>query len=152
MMKRDKKLAEALDQQLEGDSQNGGNLNPELRELQETAAWLRAQKEQYNPRPGYVASTRGYIEAQIFRGNQSRRDRLPILRRRVVYRSIWTLVIVLGLFLLSNGVALAAESALPGEGLYQVNMLIEATRLALTIDPIHDAALRIQFAQEHLVE
>ena len=152
MMSSEKKLAEALDQHLADNSQKGAVENPQLGELQETAAWLRQQAAHYDSRPGYVASTRQYIEDQISQGKRSRRGRLPMLKRGLFYRSMWVLFIVLSLFLLSNSVALAAESALPGDGLYRVKTLIEATRLVVTLNPVADADLRMEFAQEYLVE
>ena len=85
----------------------------------------------------------------------------PRVRARRVWGLRWarqpayilaSVVLALGLLVMSAGVAWASEGSLPGDALYNVKRTIEETRLALTWTAVSQAALLTQYIDGRMVE
>jgi len=119
----------------------------------ETALWLQARGPAFDPRPGFGAGTR---PNQVVRWAATRpavwgwrgRFEWPVWTFR---RAFLALALLLALVLSGGGVALAAEDALPGEGLYPFKTGAEGLTLAFTPDKIRQTELHLQYAQDHLI-
>lgn len=76
----------------------------------------------------------------------------PFLRRLRTAPVIISLIVVVAILSSTIGVASAAASSLPGDGLYPLKLEIEKARLALTTDPEADYQLLQEFVDERLNE
>ena len=76
----------------------------------------------------------------------------PFIRRLRTAPVIISLIIVVRVLSGTIGVASAAASSLPGDGLYPLKLGMEDARLALTLDPEADFQLLEEFADERLSE
>jgi hypothetical protein len=116
------------------------------------AHWVRDQSAAYEPRPGFVTSTRQHFIENLPRTPQKIRSARSVRPIQVqLSRLVLVLFIVMAILLGGAGIALAAQDALPGEGLYPVRIATEDLQLLLTFDPVKQAYLHLQFAQGHLV-
>lgn len=140
-------------------------LEDELRPRLESAIWLSSRRDAFNPRPGFVRASRSRLVAQIqeemkaapppavpLSGNTFWRFWQNLFRSRDVFQLAVVLVLVVTFITVSSGVALAAQSALPGEPFYSVKITLENVQIAVTPSNSKDAQLRIAFAQKRLVE
>ena len=132
-------------------------LQPEL----EAAVWLLQKARTLDPRPGFLSASRRRVEAKIRREGALRKvGGRPVWKG--FFASFWkkdfalqflvVAFIICGLFAGLSGIALASQSALPGDMLYQVKGGLENSALALAFDSAGDARLHIQFAQRRLFE
>jgi len=140
-------------------------LESELRPRLESAIWLSSHRDAYNPRPGFVRASRSRLVAQLqeemkaapppavpLSENTFWRFWQNLFRSRDVFQLAVVLVLVVTFITVSSGVALAAQSALPGEPFYSVKITLENVQIAVTPSNSKDAQLRIAFAQKRLVE
>lgn len=137
------------------------NLADVLRPELETALWLGEKNKILEPRPGFVYASRGRLISQVQQENgfdkahprfwlfgldgQFRPDKLTL---QIALVALLMIVLVIS----TSGIALASQSAIPGNTLYPVKISIENAELALTSSPIGDARLHIEFAQRRLAE
>jgi hypothetical protein len=120
----------------------------ELRPALTTALAVNTRSSGYDPRPGFLEGNRAYLLHQI------QKDARPVrggLSSSWLAQVMLVAIVVLGLLAGSTGMALASESALPGDGLFPVRMAVEGAQLAVTLSAARDAELRLQFAQNYLV-
>jgi Domain of unknown function (DUF5667) len=162
MSKRERLLEERLDRSLagsrdvEGDplKDEPGQNAAEIQPLIEAAAELRRALPRLEPRAAFVRQ----LESRLWNRLQSRRSSAQarrVLRQPWLVRALPTLLgaaLVAALALGSLGVAQASAAALPGDRLYSVKRGFEELRLALTLDPLSDADLLGEFADERLNE
>ena len=140
-------------------------LESELRPRLESAVWLSSHRDAFNPRPGFVRASRSRLVAQIqeemktapapavpLSVNTFWRFWQNLFRSRDVFQLAVVLVLVIAFITVSSGVALAAQSALPGEPFYSVKISLENVQIAVTPSQNKVAQLRIAFAQKRLVE
>lgn len=133
-------------------------LRPEL----ETALWLQAKGQEFQPRPGFVAASRRRLVERI--QAQSAAPRAPNLRWAISslrYPSTWRtyaprlvmIYLLLVTLLLSAGrVSRASLAWLPGDLGYPVKVAMENIALLATPTAAGDARLHIQFAHRRLIE
>ena len=84
-------------------------------------------------------------------GAKARRIRRLRWARQPAY-ILASVVVALGLLVMSAGVAWASEGALPGDALYGVKRTIEEARLALTWTAVREAALLTQYIDGRMAE
>lgn len=140
-------------------------LEGELRPRLESAIWLSSHQDVFDARPGFVRASRSRLVAQI--QEEMRADPTPavplststfwrfwqnLFRSRDVFQLAVVLVLVIAFITMSSGVALAAQSAMPGEPFYSVKITLENAQIAVTPSNNKVAQLRIAFAQKRLVE
>ena len=156
-MKSEKSKYEQLDQALNTTSQNNGEKILESVEensqlsLLDVATWLKERRSLVEPRAGFLAADRKRLISALGEQNRSNKQWGLSWQGKTIRLAIAGLM-VFCILLMSNGVALAAESAMPGDGLYPVKTLVEDARLMLSLDEVRDAELQIEYAQQHLVD
>jgi hypothetical protein len=142
------------------------HLEAELRPVLEMALWLQAQKEGLAPRPAFVAASRQRLVSRIQQeqGATVGKWRSPSLaallqpwlrlfsQSRFVYALLVSLLLLAIFLSLGSGVALAAQSAIPGDALYTVKTTLESAQLATSLSESRSAHLNILFAQRRLSE
>jgi len=138
----------------------------ELRTGLETAMWLTANGNVFDPRPGFIPASRRLIVKHIRESIQVAPARSPwvnflarlpsgihsLPKRKLAYRFV---LVVLMAFIFVSGawrVVSTASEALPGDLLYGVKLTVEGAELMLTLDLEQSARLHIEFAQRRLVE
>jgi hypothetical protein len=141
-------------------------LEGELRPRLESAIWLSSRRGAFDPRPGFVRASRSRLVAQIqeemkaapppavplSEGTFWRYWQNLFRSKRLVFQLAVVLVLVVSFIIASSGVALASQSALPGEPFYSVKIALENAQIAISPSNSKDAQLRIAFAQRRLVE
>ncbi len=143
--------------QLEG---RGGRA--ELKTLLESAIWFSGQKAAVEPRPGFVRASRVRLVEQIAAepvatGSWLERMWAQLSTAlgggwRVALQVTLAVVMLACLVVGGSGVALASQTALPGEALYPVKTSLENVELLVTIDPAAKIQLHNQFSQARLLE
>lgn len=128
----------------------------ETADLLALAATLEAELSPEAPTRAAVARTRARVLNRVGAARKStQRDarprRRPNLFRRYAF-AMASLFLVFALLASGTGVAYAAESSLPGDGLYGVKLGFESTRLALTFSPDARGAYLRSLADERLSE
>jgi hypothetical protein len=116
------------------------------------ARWVRDRGTAYEPRPGFVTSTRQHLIGRLLSPHlkiKSARLVQPLQLR--LSRLVLVLFFVMVILLAGAGTTLVAQDALPGESLYPLRTGVEELQLLLTFDPVKAAYLHLQFAQGHLV-
>jgi hypothetical protein len=151
-------LQECLDRVLEGGEPLDEVVNeyPHWRDRLaleiKTAHWIQDQAAAYEPRPGFVVSTRQPLIEDMQRPAKTSRLTPSAQHLQVqLSRLMLALFIVMTVLLGGAGTVLAAQDALPGDALYPVRIAAEDLQLLLTFDPVKQAYLHLQFAQGHLV-
>lgn len=142
---------ETVDSILDKYPQYADALRPRL----EVIKWLAAAKNDLEPRPGFVSSSRKYLVNQL----QSIRPAgfwQRFFSRYTPQRWLFNLVapvIVLLLFaLIINSAFLTARLSIPGDPLYTTKLLTEDIQVALTTDQVTKTNLYIQFSRERTTE
>jgi hypothetical protein len=137
------------------------NLADVLRPELETALWLGEKGKILDPRPGFVYASRGRLISQVQQENgfEKAQPRFWLLGLNGRYRpfrlTLQMALVGLLIFVLALGsstIALASQSAIPGDTLYPIKITIEKAELALTPGSLGDARLHIEFAQRRLSE
>ncbi len=131
--------------------QIAGELRPRL----EAALWLREASQVVDPRPGFVISSRNYLESHI-ESMQPRGIWRSLIRRYTPQRWVFNLaspvLVALLLVTLVNSLVLSARLSIPGDTMYSSKLLIEDIQLALTINQTKKADLLIQFSRARMTE
>jgi hypothetical protein len=156
---------------IEQDLRLGNELAEDLRQEVAIARQLQAARAALEPASDFLPASQirllNKIEAEEVKASRSRLASdmtwsgyiLPALQRlgerwRRGLSAPLAAAVLTGLVLLiaAAGLALAAQSALPGEQLYPAKQAVEQSRLALSWSAAGDAALEVAFAQERLEE
>jgi len=134
----------------------------ELKALLESAVWFSGQKAAVEPRPGFVRASRARLVEQIAAepvATVSWLERMWALLStalgggwRVALQVTLAVVMLACLVVGGSGVALASQTALPGEALYPVKTSLENVELLVTLDPAAKIQLHNQFSQARLLE
>jgi hypothetical protein len=127
----------------------------ELRPRLEAALWLRKAAQGFDPRPGFVISSRKYLETQI-ESMQPRGIWQRLFRRYTAQRWVFNIaspvLVALLLVTLVNSLVLSARLSIPGDTMYSSKLLIEDIQLALTFDQVDKTELYIQNSRERTTE
>jgi hypothetical protein len=120
------------------------------------AATLEADLAPASPTRGAVARTRARVLNRVGAARKSSQRTAPPRRRPSLFRryafAMASLFLVFAMLASGTGVAFAAESSLPGDGLYGVKLGLESTRLALTFSPEARGAYLRGLADERMSE
>ncbi len=127
----------------------------ELRPRLEAALWMVNANKSLGPRPGFVASSRQYMEQRIaLIPPRTFWQRLLILRtpfsRFVNLSAVVLLLVVFALVI--NSAVLTARLSIPGDPLYSAKLAVEDLQLAFTFNPERKLDLQIQFCRERTTE
>jgi len=131
--------------------QQADKLQPGL----EAALWLTDAKQALEPRPGFIASSRSYLERRYSTIQpHGFWQRLFIYHRpqRWVFNIAAPIILIILLALVANSLGLAAQLSNPGDLLYSTKIIIEDTRLAVTFRQEERARLSIQSSRERMAE
>jgi len=132
-----------------------------IRPALEALFWLQGKVRFFDPRPGFVESSRRRLFARIQQEVASQR---PLAKKwiallawlsrskRLTLQFILVLILITGLLIGASGVIVASQSAIPGDVLYPMKIAMENTQLVLTPGSVGDARLYIEFAQHRLLE
>lgn len=131
-----------------------------LRPLLEAARWLQQRKPTLNPPPGFVAASRRRLVTRL--QSQGRQSRFGLASRRWLYRptppsrlALQSALLMIMLFLAlvsGRNIACALPTWLPGDWGYPLKTASEEATLALSLSPVGDARLHIDYAQRRLLE
>jgi Domain of unknown function (DUF5667) len=142
---------ESIDSILEKYPQYTGDLRPRL----EAAIWLVKARQDVEPRPGFIPSTRKYMEAR-FETLQPhgfwQRLFMRYSPQRWVFNLIAPIIVFLLLALVINSALLTAKLSIPGDPLYTTKLLTEDIQLALTFNQAHKTELYMQFSRDRTME
>ena len=150
-------------------------LAEEVRPSLEAALWLQQNRSTLNADETFVQASKARLMAKIAAeggaaakhnpgthnsaivqtgfGSLTFRTFWESLRaRRFTFRVALAFLIVLAFIVTSNGVALAARKAIPGDTLYPVKRLEENLRLAFSFLPENDLRLKLEFAEQRVLE
>jgi len=132
-----------------------------IRPALEALVWLQAQVRFFDPRPGFVESSRRRLSIRIRQEIGSEGLLLKKWKALVAWFSrpkrftlqfILVLILLTGLAIGGSGVVVATRSAIPGDVLYPMKIAMENTQVYLTPGSVGEARLYIEFAQNRLVE
>jgi hypothetical protein len=132
------------------------NLSEELRPRLEAALWLGKQKQNLEPRSGYLPGAAHRLVAQLSQDTPTLPIRVArsinlLLSRGRKYQWVFnSAAILLFLVMLSSvlfQVSDLSRSAIPGDEVYPIKLFLEDVHLALTLDPVRDARLQITYAR-----
>ncbi len=126
-----------------------------LRPRLEAALWLNNASRCLQPRPGYIAASRKYMEQSIAcLPHQSAWNRLVhrYSIRRWIFNIAAPVILVLLLALEINSVVLSAKLAIPGDLFYPAKQVVEGIQLAFTFDTENRTDLYVKFSRERTTE
>jgi hypothetical protein len=132
-----------------------------MRPALEALVWLQRQARFFDPRPGFVESSRRRLLARIQQEVASQRPLLKLWAALLAWFShskwlslqlILILILIPGLVIGASGVIVASQSAIPGDILYPMKTAMEDTQMVLTLGSVGEARLHIGFAQHRLQE
>ncbi len=127
----------------------------EIRPQLEAALWMANASKSFDPRPGFVTSSRRYMEQRIaLVPPRTIWQRIFILRTPVrLFLNLSAVVLLLVVFgLVINSAVLTARLSIPGDPLYSTKLTIEDLQLAFTFNPERKLDLQIQFCRERTTE
>lgn len=141
----------------------------ELRPRLEAALWMSSGKSVFDPRPGFVTTSRRHLVAQIQKEGAAQpiwtawmlslkqawaqfTAQLSYSQRKYALQAAVILLLMISIVVGSTGVGLAAQNAMPGEPLYPVKLAMERVELMTTFDLAGDIRLHVTFAQNRLRE
>jgi len=131
------------------------HLADELRPRLEAALWLYQARQVVDPRPGFVSSSRKYLETQI-ESMQPHGFWRRLFKRyspqRWVFNIVSPIIIFLLLALVINSAVLTARLSIPGDPLYSTKLVIEDIQLAFTFNLADKTDLSISFSRERAME
>ncbi len=150
---------------LEGILDRHPDLAEDLRPLLETALWFRMHKATVDPRPGFVmASQRRLVDRikeeqaaaaePVYAGGISAIKQFfeGLTARRLAFQLAVVVLLAVGMVAGGAGVGRMATTALPGDPLYGVKIVMEDASLALAGDEASKAELHMRYAQRRLDE
>jgi hypothetical protein len=127
----------------------------ELRPRLEAVLWIVNAKKNMEPRQGFVASSRKFLE-QRFESVQPHGLIQRLLRRyspqHWAFNITAPVLLVVLLALIINSLVLTAKLSIPGDPLYSTKLLTENIQLALTFNQAHKTDLYIDFSRERTTE
>jgi len=136
----------------------------ELEPMLKTVLKLRRGKD-FLPSDQFRSNAHGRIQKQLHASRRSPRMRgtyqvsaiprsstTPRPRLRLAGSLITLLLVSLILITAGVGVAFAADNAIPGDALFQVDRAIERIRIQIQLDPQEAVRLHLQFATERIDE
>ncbi len=142
---------ETIETVLERYPKEASAIRPEI----EAALWLADTGKSLDPRPGFIASSRHYLEQRIAAAPPHTPWRRLVGRytpQRWVFNLIAPLILIIILVLVVNSFILTARLSIPGEPLYSSKLVIEDVQVALTFNPENKTDLYIQFTRERATE
>jgi hypothetical protein len=117
--------------------------------------WLSDANKNLEPRPGFIASSRSYMERQ-FETIQPQGPWQRLLRRytpqRWAFNVTAPVILIVLLALIVNSVILTARLSIPGDSLYSTKLLMEDIRLAFTFNQVDKTNLYLQYSRERATE
>jgi len=126
-----------------------------LRNRLEVVFWLLNAKKNFEPRQGFISSSRQYMEQQFetirphgFWQRLSRR----FTTQRWVFNIAAPIIVLLLLALVINSAILTARLSIPGDPFYSTKLLTEDIQLALTFDQVDKTDLYMQFSRDRTTE
>jgi len=126
-----------------------------LRPRLEAVLWLLNAKKNVEPRPGYITSSRQYVEQQ-FKSIRPYGFWQRVFSRytpqRWVFNFAGPIIVVLLLALVINSAILTARLSIPGDPFYSTKLVIEDIQLAFTFDQVDRTDLYIQYSRERTTE
>jgi len=127
----------------------------ELRPRLEALLWLTNSRGKLEPRPGFISSSRKYIEHQ-FESVQPHGFWQRLFKRHTPRRWAFNLaapiILVILLALILNSLALSAQLSIPGDPLYSTKLVLEHVQLGLTFNQEDKTSLYIQLSRERATE
>ena len=142
---------ETIDSILEKYPQYANALRPRL----ETIFWLSNAKKTLEPRPGFITSSRQYMEQQ-FESIRPHGFWQRVFSRytpqRWVFNFAAPVIVILLLALVINSAILTARLSIPGHPFYSTKLVIEDIQLAFTFDQVERTDLYIQYSRERTTE
>lgn len=132
-----------------------------MRPALEALSWLQGQGRLFDPRPGFVESSRRRLSTRI---RQEIASPSPLMKnwaaflawflrpKRLGLQFILISILMIGLVIGAGGVAVASRSSIPGDALYPMKIAAENAQLALTPGQVGEAQLYIEFSQHRLQE
>jgi len=142
---------ETVDSILQKYPQESEQLRPQL----ESISWLAEAKKGLEPRQGFIASSRKYLQQQIEilpRLNYWQRLFKRFTPQRWVFNIAAPIIVVVMLALVLNSLILTARLSIPGDPFYSTKLVIEDVQLATTYDPVDKLDLYIEFSRERTTE
>jgi len=117
----------------------------------DTALWFQGAGSQFEPRPGFIASSRRYLVSKI--GETSLGKARPVTASvfRNIFQARWVLATLLFLVIAWGSLAVGMDKALPGNPIYRVKTTAQDFRLLLTVDEETKASLHRKYAQDQLI-
>lgn len=142
---------ETIDSIVERYPQYAHHLRPKL----EVVFWLEQARYNLQPRDGFIASSRKYIEDQ-FEAVQPHSFWQRMFRRHTPKRWIFNIatpaILILLLVLVIHDLVLTSRLSLPGDPFYSTKLVLEDIQLALTFDRVEKTNLYIQHSRERALE
>ena len=127
----------------------------ELRPRLESLTWLADSRKNLDPRPGFISSSRVYIEHKIESISPQNFWQRVIRRytpQRWVFNIVAPAVLILLLVLVLNSLVLSAQLSIPGDPLYSTKLTLEDVQLTLTFNQVEKADLYILLSRERTTE
>ncbi len=134
----------------------------ELRSLVESALWFEQQKQLFDAPPELKSahkmriqraiSTHPQVATKSFDLNSLLNQFQSLFSRRTLQLVGSLALVIILLFSSTAGFALAAQSAIPGDLLYQSKLSIEKASLFLSITQKHDTELEVEFTDRRMLE
>jgi hypothetical protein len=142
---------ETIDSIIENYPQYANALRPRL----EAVLWLLNAKKNVEPRPGFITSSRQYMQ-QRFENIRPHGFWQRLFMRRTPQRWVFNIaapvIVLLLMALIINSAFLTARLSIPGDPFYSTKLVIEDIQLAFTFDQVDKTDLSIQFSRERTTE
>jgi len=126
-----------------------------LRPRLEAVLWLLNAKKNFEPRQGYISSSRQYMVHQfetIRPHGFWQRLFSRYTPQRWVFNMAAPVIVVILLVLIINSAILTARLSIPGDPFYSTKLLTEDIQVALTFNQLHKTDLYIEFSRERTTE
>ena len=126
-----------------------------LRPRLEAALWLVNTDKAMEPREGFIASSRSYLEHRIAAlpsRNFWQRLATRFTPQRWVFNLAAPVILIALLTLVINSLFLTARLSIPGDPFYSTKLIVEDVQLIFTFNPEAKADLYIQFSRERTTE
>jgi Domain of unknown function (DUF5667) len=127
----------------------------ELRPRLESLTWLVDSRKNLDPRPGFISSSRKYIEHKVGLIQPQNFWQRAIRRytpQRWVFNIVAPAMLIVLLVLVLNSIVLSAQLSIPGDPLYSTKITLENVQLAFTFNQVEKADLYIQLSRERTTE
>ncbi|HSB66644.1 MAG TPA: DUF5667 domain-containing protein [Anaerolineales bacterium] len=142
---------ETLDSILSMFPEDANMLRPRL----EAARWIAKIRVSLEPRPGFITSSRKYLEQRLKSTSPTSALQRLFARytpQRWVFNFTAPIILALLFALIVNSLVLTARLSIPGEPFYSTKLLIEDLQVTFTTNPERKMDLYIQFSRERSSE